>query len=493
MLTDITELEAKNNNFEGATKPPQKENFRFDKVIGSGSFGKVFRAVSRNTGDSYAIKMISKSFVKNLTLEEQLKNEIKILMRCNHENIVKIFACFEDPENIYVVMELAEESLFKKLVNSKKFTEVQTSEILTQVLRALNYLHSLSPPVLHRDLKPENVLCIRDRYVLADFGWSNLDNNLRNTFCGTPDYLAPEMINGQGHNEKLDIWTVGVLFYELIVGRPPFSSKEKITNKRLQQKMIEKNIMEMKFDIPEGITMEAVTGLKRLMAPQPASRPSAKEAFDLDFFKKNNKKLKNDVCLSPNSSINLSVEIENQKKINLQLKAELDKANEELNLLRTEKKLESTGELDIIKKKLEDMKTENEKLAGEIQNSKNKSVKDDDIKHYLFERGKQIATFVSDFHRKNLETNLNVTMDNVLSYENTLGKLEVIFREYLKIKGKNPDTINETLPPFDENESRINFAVKFGTALNQTNAVRITTNDNYNKKIFNPSVKQVKS
>ncbi len=104
---------------------------------------------------------------------------------------------------------------------------------MADVLRAMNYLHSQKPPILHRDIKPENILIHNSQLKIADFGWSNVDDEIRNTFCGTPDYLSPEMILGTGHNEKLDIWTLGILMFELLHGRPPFSPKNHIKDRRL--------------------------------------------------------------------------------------------------------------------------------------------------------------------------------------------------------------------------------------------------------------------
>jgi len=104
------------------------------------------------------------------------------------------------------------------------------------IINAIIYLHSKTPPILHRDIKPENILIKGETLKICDFGWSNINSEeiQRNTFCGTPDYLSPEMILGTGHNEKLDIWTLGVLMYELLHGMPPFSPKEKIKNIRLK-------------------------------------------------------------------------------------------------------------------------------------------------------------------------------------------------------------------------------------------------------------------
>jgi serine/threonine protein kinase len=91
------------------------------------------------------------------------------------------------------------------------------------ILKAVNYLHERNPPIIHRDIKAENILFFKDRLKIADFGWSSMKDKVRTTFCGTPDYLAPEMILERGHNEKLDLWTLGILMYELLVGKAPFS------------------------------------------------------------------------------------------------------------------------------------------------------------------------------------------------------------------------------------------------------------------------------
>ena len=92
----------------------------------------------------------------------------------------------------------------------------------------------MKPPILHRDIKPENVLIDNEQMKIADFGWSNTEDDIRNTFCGTPEYLSPEMILGTGHNDKLDIWTLGILMFELLVGKPPFTVKKKVKDRRLK-------------------------------------------------------------------------------------------------------------------------------------------------------------------------------------------------------------------------------------------------------------------
>lgn len=105
------------------------------------------------------------------------------------------------------------------------------------------YLHDQKPPIIHWDIKPENILIVGDVYKIADFGWSSFNNEIRTTFCGTSEYLAPEMINGNLQNEKLDIWTVGILLYELISGKTPFNHQKAENNQRINQRVIEEQIL----------------------------------------------------------------------------------------------------------------------------------------------------------------------------------------------------------------------------------------------------------
>ena len=126
-----------------------------------------------------------------------------------------------------MVMELSREgSLYKKLKVEKKFSETRTGRYMYSILQGLHFMHSQDPPILHRDLKPENLLMFdAEKVKLTDFGWSAEQSGVRNTFCGTQEYLAPEMIRGTGHDEKLDVWTLGILIFEMIHGRTPFNDK----------------------------------------------------------------------------------------------------------------------------------------------------------------------------------------------------------------------------------------------------------------------------
>ena len=152
--------------------------------------------------------------------------------------------------------------------------------------KAVNYLHNQEPPIIHRDIKPENILFLNGTVKVADFGWSNMKDRVRTTFCGTPDYLAPEMVKESGHNEKLDVWTLGVLMYELVIGQAPFSPKTKSKNKKEVHRMLEKNILNNKPKYPSHVSVQARKLLNKLLEKDPKKRISCLEALKDPWFQK---------------------------------------------------------------------------------------------------------------------------------------------------------------------------------------------------------------
>jgi serine/threonine protein kinase len=489
-LPKLPELDEKNRQFENGSQNLVKESFTFISQLGSGSFGKVYKVSFKLTNQIYALKVLSKNQISNLKLIDQLKNEISILARCNHENIIRLYCAFEDKGYVYLVMELANDStLFNKLRTQKKLSEPTVAEYMRDIIQSVVYLHSQNPVILHRDIKPENILISGGKCKIADFGWSNVDDEFRNTFCGTPDYLAPEMITGTGHNEKLDVWTLGVLMYELLHGHPPFSPKEKPHDARLVQKMIEKNILNGVIDFNLGVSAEAKSAIVAMLNPKDTMRPSARDLLDLDFFKKYLKPVMNKSQSGANilgqfqsnstrtisdgdtnalrqklkdyearietllaSNKHMSDLIDNKDLIFKAQKAEFDtlfqkytKSVDEVQTLKiTVDKLQS--ENSSLKFKFDELKKEHETGCKDLKSVRHEHGKLEETVAYLFKRTKNLSTTISDFYQRYVaEQDLNVTQDYVLSYDNTLLKLDAILNDFISYKNK---ALNLKLPAY---------------------------------------------
>ena len=207
-------------------------------------------------------------------------------MSCKHPNIVRLYAAFEYDGEIFMIMEyVSKGNLFKHLnqTSGKKFTEEKVAIFFKDIIAAFEYLHSKDPPILHRfviykiiylsiiirDLKPENILVDQNlRLKLADFGWSRQKETNRTTFCGTPDYLSPEMINGTEQTEKLDIWCMGILMFELLHGQAPFSLNKKF-NPRNKLQEIQRDILKGDITFKKEISEEAQEIIRAMMDPDP--------------------------------------------------------------------------------------------------------------------------------------------------------------------------------------------------------------------------------
>lgn len=180
--------------------------------------------------------------------------------------MIKIFAVFVNDVDFCILFELSKGvNLFKLLKEQQTLKEADVVSIILQITKTLHYLHSKSPPIIHRDLKSENVLFKDGVVKLIDFGWSNFSDDFRNTFCGTPEYLCPEMIQGTGHSEKLDIWTLGILTFELLNGYTPFAPKIKGLDQRNLQLKIQENILNGKVIYPPEMSPESVHFIKSIL------------------------------------------------------------------------------------------------------------------------------------------------------------------------------------------------------------------------------------
>lgn len=206
------------------------QDFEMLRVVGKGSFGKVLQVRKKNTRDIYAIKVLKKDHIFKRNQVEHTKTERRVLEQINHPFIIGLhFACQTD-KKLYLVLEYCPGGeLFFHLGRARRFTEQRAKFYAAEILLALEYLHSLD--VIYRDLKPENILLDADGHVkLTDFGLSKEgvpDNKSANSFCGTPEYLAPEILKRTGHGKAADWWSLGALLYEMLTGMPPFYSRDR--------------------------------------------------------------------------------------------------------------------------------------------------------------------------------------------------------------------------------------------------------------------------
>ncbi|XP_045210494.2 serine/threonine-protein kinase DCLK1-like isoform X1 [Mercenaria mercenaria] len=203
--------------------------YELGRTLGDGNFAIVRMSKMKATGVEYAMKVIDKPKLKGK--EHMVENEIEIMKDCNHPNIVKLYEEYETVDKIYLVMELVKGGdLFDAITQSVKFGEVDAAHMVKDLCSALFYLHSRV--IVHRDLKPENLLVHRNKDMtislkLADFGLAMDVKEAIYTVCGTPTYVAPEILSEIGYGLEVDMWAVGVISYILLCGFPPFRSPDR--------------------------------------------------------------------------------------------------------------------------------------------------------------------------------------------------------------------------------------------------------------------------
>uniref|UniRef100_M4AI00 Serine/threonine-protein kinase DCLK2 n=1 Tax=Xiphophorus maculatus TaxID=8083 RepID=M4AI00_XIPMA len=259
--------------------PSILEKYIVGKVIGDGNFAVVKECVERSTGKEFALKIINKA--KCSGKEHLIENEVAVLRRVKHPNIIMLIEEVDTPSELCLVMELVKGGdLFDAIMSSAKYTEKDASTMVYNLAAALLYLHSIN--IVHRDIKPENLLVFEDpggfkSLKLGDFGLATVVEGPLFTVCGTPTYVAPEIIAESGYGLKVDIWAAGVITYILLCGFPPFRSE----NNR-QEELFEQ-ILLGKLDFPspywDNITDSAKDLISRMLQVNAEARSTAKDVL----------------------------------------------------------------------------------------------------------------------------------------------------------------------------------------------------------------------
>ncbi|XP_005810641.1 serine/threonine-protein kinase Sgk1-like [Xiphophorus maculatus] len=243
------------------TSQVKPSDFDYLKVIGTGSFGKVLLARHRKEGGYYAVKVLDKQMIIKRKEQRHVMVERSVLLKgLKHPFLVGLHFSFQTPKTLYFVLDFANGGeLFYHLQREGSFPEPRAAFYAAEIAAALGYLHSLS--IVYRDLKPENILLDSEGHVmLTDFGLCKEGvavGGITHTFCGTPEYLAPEVLLGQPYSLAVDWWGLGAVLFEMLSGLPPFYSSSRL-------EMLE-NILYSPLRLPSGLSEGAHSLLKGLL------------------------------------------------------------------------------------------------------------------------------------------------------------------------------------------------------------------------------------
>ena len=254
-------------------------------LLGKGAFAKVYKMTCIETSEQFAGKVVSKSCLLKNRARQKLMSEIKVHRTLHHPNIVQFFNYFEDDDHLYIMVELCNNQSLSELIRRRKrITELEAQSYLFQLIQAMKYLHGHR--VIHRDIKLANILISENMEIkLGDFGLAaklEYDGERKRTICGTPNYMAPEILDGKfGHSYECDVWSFGVLMYTLLIGKPPFETGDvKMTYRRIKLNL---------YTFPENIliTPEAKSLISSILVLDYTKRPTFDDILQNDFFTRN--------------------------------------------------------------------------------------------------------------------------------------------------------------------------------------------------------------
>ncbi|KAF5404218.1 Serine/threonine-protein kinase PLK [Paragonimus heterotremus] len=257
-----------------------KKTYTRGKFLGKGGFAKCYELIDQLTKEKFAGKVVPKSALVKSSQKEKMQQEICIHRTLKHENIVGFHGYFEDADFIYIVLELCNRRSLLELHKRRRYiSEPEARYFLKQIIHGCQYLHRNK--VMHRDLKLANLFLSDDLVVkIGDFGLASRivhEGEKKKTLCGTPNYIAPEVLNKGGHSFEVDCWSLGCILYTLLVGSPPFeTNKLEETYARIKQN---------EYKIPYRISAPASKLIRALLHAEPSMRPSMFTMLDDEFFK----------------------------------------------------------------------------------------------------------------------------------------------------------------------------------------------------------------
>ena len=254
------------------------------KTIGSGSYGQVYLGLNKITKNYYAIKHMDKKNIQDLLHSlTSTQKEIEFQSKIDHPNIVKLLYVRETELSYDLIMEYSPGgNLFHFIRKTKGLSENISFNLFIQVVNAINFLHEND--LIHRDIKPENLLMFENNIVkLCDFGWCvKLDGKQRGTFCGTTEYMSPELVNRVGYGKEIDVWSLGVLLYEMIHGYSPFRPNKP----DFEEKDVMENIINHNLIFEKNVSPECQKLIHGLLDPNIKNRYKVEDIYNSEFVKK---------------------------------------------------------------------------------------------------------------------------------------------------------------------------------------------------------------
>ncbi|XP_066492671.1 inactive serine/threonine-protein kinase PLK5-like isoform X2 [Tiliqua scincoides] len=253
--------------------------YKRGQLLGKGAFGRCYKFTDMSTNKVYAVKVISQSRASKLDNRGKVEREIELHSQLKHRNVVGFHRHFADQDNIYMVLEYCSRKSLAHILKARKtLTEPEVRFYLKQIITGLQYIHQQG--IIHRDLKLSNFFITKNmRVKIGDLGLATREeqaNRRRGVVCGTPNYLAPEVVAKKGHSFKSDIWALGCIMYTALTGCSPFEISHK-------QEMY-RCIREGRYPMPSNLSPSARELIGKLLAPNPAARPSLEEALNHPFF-----------------------------------------------------------------------------------------------------------------------------------------------------------------------------------------------------------------